>query len=44
MVEALVCCQNWLRSNHGTLDVQESMKEVSADEAEKYAEILRGKL
>lgn len=42
MVEALVCCQNWLRSSHGTFDVQESMKEVPADEAKKYDDILRG--
>ncbi|KAL6494512.1 hypothetical protein OROGR_031312 [Orobanche gracilis] len=41
MVEALVCCQNWLRSDHATLDVQESMKEVCADENGKYAEMLR---
>ncbi|KAL6519240.1 hypothetical protein OROGR_018560 [Orobanche gracilis] len=41
MVEALVCCQNWLRSDHATLDVRESMKEVRADENEKYAEMLR---
>ncbi|KAG8386877.1 hypothetical protein BUALT_Bualt03G0194600 [Buddleja alternifolia] len=42
MVEALVCCQNWLRSEPFTIDIQEFMKEVPKEEVEKYEEVIKG--
>ncbi|KAG8371050.1 hypothetical protein BUALT_Bualt13G0046600 [Buddleja alternifolia] len=41
MVEALVCCQNWLRSEPFTIDIQEFMKEVPIEEVEKYEEVIK---
>ncbi|KAG8373567.1 hypothetical protein BUALT_Bualt11G0037900 [Buddleja alternifolia] len=41
MVEGLVCCQNWLRSEPFTIDIQEFMKEVPIEEVEKYEEVIK---
>lgn len=43
MVEALVCCQSWLRSKPITFDIQELMREVPIKEVEMYDEIVKGK-
>ncbi|KAL9170582.1 hypothetical protein ABFS82_04G154100 [Erythranthe guttata] len=41
MVEALVCCQSWLRSKPTTIDILELMREVSITDVENYNELLK---
>ncbi|XP_074573505.1 zinc finger BED domain-containing protein RICESLEEPER 1-like [Curcuma longa] len=43
MVEALICCQNWLRMP-SIIDVQELMMGISMEDVKQYEEIVDGKL